>query len=269
MSAYNGSGTFVITGVGLPYVTATTISSTVANQLNTDLATGLSTAITKDGQTTPTANIPLGGFKITGIAAATVTGDALSYGRAGNMTTLTLTGGLTCAGITSSGSLTTSAGAIIGGDITCGHVTAQGAGGGSYACTGFGITVTLDTNGLSSNIGAIVSGTLKMINTSNGVELINGGVAWSAISDERRKTNLNPIFDAVEKVNDLRAVTGRFYTDEPDVSRAFLIAQDVQKVLPEAVAVKDDGTLLLAYTDVIPLLVAAIKELSARLDGRP
>lgn len=58
MSAYNGSGTFVITGVGLPYVTATTISSTVANQLNTDLASGLSTAICKDGQTTTTTVIP-------------------------------------------------------------------------------------------------------------------------------------------------------------------------------------------------------------------
>lgn len=81
MSAYNGSGTFVISGTGLPVVTATTISSTVANQLNTDLATGLSTAICKDGQTTPTANIPMGGFKITGIALATALGDALSYGR--------------------------------------------------------------------------------------------------------------------------------------------------------------------------------------------
>jgi uncharacterized membrane protein len=58
MSAYNGSGTFVISGTGLPFVTATTISSTVANQLNTDLASGLSTAICKDGQTTTTAAIP-------------------------------------------------------------------------------------------------------------------------------------------------------------------------------------------------------------------
>src|SRR4051812_19417445 len=58
MSAYNGSGTFVITGTGLPYVTGTTISSTVVNQVNTDLATGLSTAICKDGQTTTTAIVP-------------------------------------------------------------------------------------------------------------------------------------------------------------------------------------------------------------------
>lgn len=80
MSAFNGSGTFVISGTGLPYVTGTTISSTVANQLNTDLASGLSNVICKDGQTTPTANIPMGNFKITGLGAATNAGDALSYG---------------------------------------------------------------------------------------------------------------------------------------------------------------------------------------------
>ena len=45
------------------------------------MATGLSTAITKDGQTTVTANIPLAGFKITGLGAATVGTDAVQYGQ--------------------------------------------------------------------------------------------------------------------------------------------------------------------------------------------
>lgn len=58
MSAFNGSGVFVISGSGLPYVAGTTISSTVANTLDSDLATGLSNAICKDGQTTTTASIP-------------------------------------------------------------------------------------------------------------------------------------------------------------------------------------------------------------------
>ena len=38
------------------------------------MATGLSTAITKDGQTTVTANIPFAGFKLTGLGAATTNG---------------------------------------------------------------------------------------------------------------------------------------------------------------------------------------------------
>jgi hypothetical protein len=56
--SYNGSGTFVINTSGQPVVAGTVISSTAFNALTADLATGLSTAITKDGQTTTTARIP-------------------------------------------------------------------------------------------------------------------------------------------------------------------------------------------------------------------
>jgi hypothetical protein len=63
----------------------------------------------------------------------------------------------------------------------------------------------------------------------------------------------------------LRAVTGRYKTDAESMSRSFLIAQDVQKVLPEAVSTDADGTLSLRYTEVIPLMVAAIQELTTRL----
>jgi hypothetical protein len=77
--SYNGSGTFQINTTGQPVVAGTVISSTAFNSLTSDLATGLSTAITKDGQTTVTANIPLAGFKITGLGAATVGTDAVRY----------------------------------------------------------------------------------------------------------------------------------------------------------------------------------------------
>jgi hypothetical protein len=77
--SYNGSGTFQINTSGQPVVAGTVISSTAFNSLTSDLATGLSTAITKDGQTTVTANIPLSGFKITNLGAATVGTDAVRY----------------------------------------------------------------------------------------------------------------------------------------------------------------------------------------------
>ena len=79
--SYNGSGVFQINTTGQPVVAGTVISSTAFNALTSDLATGLSTAITKDGQTTPTANIPMAGFKITGLGAATVGTDAVQYGQ--------------------------------------------------------------------------------------------------------------------------------------------------------------------------------------------
>lgn len=55
---YNGSGVYNLYTPGNPVVTGTTISSTWANNTLSDIATGLSTAITKDGQTTTTAVIP-------------------------------------------------------------------------------------------------------------------------------------------------------------------------------------------------------------------
>lgn len=74
--SYNGSGLFTINTTGQPVVSGTTISSSVFNAFTTDIATGLSNAICKDGQTTPTANIPMGGFRITGLGLGTATTDA-------------------------------------------------------------------------------------------------------------------------------------------------------------------------------------------------
>jgi trimeric autotransporter adhesin len=99
-----------------------------------------------------------------------------------------------------------------------------------------------------------------------GVYLTNGGTTWTSLSDERTKDIIEPIANAAEKVVSLRAVIGKYKTDEDGVRRSFLIAQDVQAVLPEAVNTDKDGTLGLNYTDVIPLLVAAIQELSAKVD---
>jgi hypothetical protein len=100
-------------------------------------------------------------------------------------------------------------------------------------------------------------------NSGTGVQLAAGGTSWGTYSDERIKTGLAPIENALTKVSTLRAVTGRYNTDADTVSRAFLIAQDVQAVLPEAVDEEKDElkTLTLKYTEVIPLLVASIKEL--------
>ena len=92
--SYNGSGTFNINTAGQPVVTGTVISSTAFNLLTADLASGLTTALTKDGQTTPTANIPMGTFKITGLGAGSAATDAAQYGQlqAGATTIATVSG---------------------------------------------------------------------------------------------------------------------------------------------------------------------------------
>ena len=119
------------------------------------------------------------------------------------------------------------------------------------------------------------SSNLYIINGSSvGVLLTNGATAWTANSDERLKDIIAPITSALEGVQSLRAVKYSWKSDEAKVPHIGLIAQDVQKVLPEVVSSaklpqSTDGNeyLGVAYTEVIPLLVAAIQELSAKNDA--
>ena len=118
-----------------------------------------------------------------------------------------------------------------------------------------------------------VSGTLtsltavRNVSTDDTIVYLNGTAAtsWTSASDERLKDIIEPISNAVAKVGSLRAVIGKFKFDELNTRKPFLIAQDVQSVLPEAVDASNPDKLGVAYTDVIPLLVAAIQELTARV----
>lgn len=62
-----------------PAVTGTTINSTDWITLLADITTAFSTCLLKDGSQVVTANIPVGGFKFTGLAAGTTNGDSLRY----------------------------------------------------------------------------------------------------------------------------------------------------------------------------------------------
>ena len=101
-----------------------------------------------------------------------------------------------------------------------------------------------------------------------GVQLVSGATSWTTLSDETMKDIIEPISNAVAKVGSLRSVIGKFKTDDSSKRRSFLIAQDVQSVLPEAVdVIGENNELGLRYTEVIPLLVAAIKELTAEVNA--
>lgn len=229
MSSFNGVGVFVVSGVGLPYQVATVIDETVANQLNTDLATGLTTCITKDGQTTTTARIP---FTL-GASFATTT-----YASG--------TANLLCGTTTIFNNMDN-----LGGQIGCtrGFFTEDNAG--------------LDW-GTNTYVKGFVDSHVDVLCHANGVTLIADASAWSALSDERHKTPLIPFQDALKRVSKIAAGTGRYHTDPEGVSRSFLTAQSVQAVLPEAVS-ELNGSLQLRYTEVIPLLVAALAEVQERL----
>ena len=109
--------------------------------------------------------------------------------------------------------------------------------------------------------------TVKIVASSAGVKLTSGSSSWVANSDERAKDIIEPISNAVQKVSTLRAVIGKYKTDTEETRRSFLIAQDVQAVLPEAVDATDEDNLGVRYTETIPLLVAAMKEQQATIEA--
>jgi len=78
--ARNGSGTYNLPA-GNPVVTGTTISSTTTNNTFSDIATALTGSLSADGQTTPTGNLPMGGYKHTNVADATVRNQYASAGQ--------------------------------------------------------------------------------------------------------------------------------------------------------------------------------------------
>jgi hypothetical protein len=84
-----------------------------------------------------------------------------------------------------------------------------------------------------------------------------------AYSDIKLKKDLVVIPDALAKVQTL---TGYTYTRKDSGERhTGLIAQDVEKILPEAVS-EMDGTKTLAYGNLMGLMVEAIKELKAEIE---
>ena len=116
--SYNGSGTFQINTSGQPVVAGTVISSTAFNALTADLATGLSTAITKDGQTTATVRIPFAqgiSSTLTTDSSSVSTGSIITAGGVGIAkalyvgTTANIAGTTNLAGLTASSAVATDA----------------------------------------------------------------------------------------------------------------------------------------------------------------
>jgi len=94
-------------------------------------------------------------------------------------------------------------------------------------------------------------------------------------SDQRLKENITTINNALDKVTMLRGVTFDWKEDCKD--KGFLpsakhetgvIAQEVQKVIPDAVvpAPFDEKYLTVKHEKIIPVLIQAIKELNAKVD---
>lgn len=103
----------------------------------------------------------------------------------------------------------------------------------------------------------------------NGDVKAEGDVVAYNSSDERLKTNIEVISNALEKIKQLQGVTFNWnnlaVNKDQEIKQVGLLAQQVQAVLPEAVNQRTDGYLGVDYEKLVPLLVQAINELVEQL----
>ena len=126
-------------------------------------------------------------------------------------------------------------------------------------------------NGLSvtiSNGDNIISVSSDAVDISSPLSVtgdINATGDVTAFSDESIKENVEVIEDAVDKVQQLNGYT--FDRTDIETSRQTgVIAQEVLKVLPEAVG-ETDGIHTVAYGNMVGLLIEAIKEQQGQIDS--
>jgi hypothetical protein len=95
-----------------------------------------------------------------------------------------------------------------------------------------------------------------------------GGVVVHS-SDFRLKKDITPLTYGLETILELNPVEYNWKNREQEFKSLGLIAQDVQPVLENIVHVADDEdqTLSVSYTELIPVLINAVKELKAENDA--
>ena len=105
--------------------------------------------------------------------------------------------------------------------------------------------------------------------TGDGV--FTGNITAYYSSDISLKDNIRPIESAIFKVKQIRGVTFDWNEKSNELQQekghdVGLIAQEVEKILPEVVEIREDGIKAIAYDKVVPLLVEAIKEQQDEID---
>jgi hypothetical protein len=152
---------------------------------------------------------------------------------------------------TTTGALKVTGGVGIGGAITVGGV----------------IKTTDSTASTTTTTGAvIVTGGVGIGGALN----VGGDVVAYASSDERLKNNIELISNPIEKVQQLKGVTWEWNENADELQQSLpnvgVIAQDVEKVLPQLVHDRDNGYKGVDYAKLTGLLIEAIKEQQKQID---
>ena len=145
----------------------------------------------------------------------------------------------------------------VDGNVTLGNAT-------SDATTVSGtLAVQSTTNSTSKTTGAVVvSGGVGINNDLH----VGGDITAFSSSDINLKENINVIPNALDKVNAISGNTFTWKSGKGDDTG--VIAQEIEELgLPGVTETRDDGTKAVRYEKLVPVLIQAIKELSAKVDA--
>ena len=146
-----------------------------------------------------------------------------------------------------------------------------------FQTTNTGISVT---GNVRSSAGAIITGSIFVSGSigadegaisASGDIIADGDVVAFNSSDERLKDNIQVIQGSLDKIDGIRGVEFDWNEKSPGWARerghdVGVIAQEVQKVIPEIVVERKNGYLGVDYKRIVPLLIESIKELKQEVE---
>ena len=139
------------------------------------------------------------------------------------------------------------------------------------------INGTLNVTGITTisgtlNIDGTINGSGSLITMDDNVLIngelnVTGDITAFSTSDQRLKENIVPIVNPLAKVLSISGNTYDWIQGSGKEGRDVgVIAQELLEVLPEAVTTRETGYLAVRYEKIIPLLIEAIKDLSAKVE---
>jgi len=139
--------------------------------------------------------------------------------------------------------------------------------------TGYGLQALGQTKSAAMQAQATIEAAEKTASASKQSSMMGAigsiGGALIGLSDETTKNDIQPIDTALETLRNLKPVTFRYkeeFSSEPERLHHGFIAQEFQKVLPDATYYDENiGKLGIDIGDVIGLLVRANQELEERI----
>ena len=140
-------------------------------------------------------------------------------------------------------------------------------------------TITATLTGTASTASALVPGNNYQVNSfgvgtapgiAGEIRATNDITAFYS-SDKRLKENINPIPNALEKVLHISGNTFDWKSGFDEIhshsgADVGVIAQEIEKVLPQVVTTRENGYKAVQYEKIIALLIEAIKDLKNEID---